>query len=242
MLRSLLLLIFLCSCAMMSYAQDMKEYAVENITTSLKNRADAVIRSMETTIDMRAPDNMVLHIKKVVTVLNKSGDDRASLTLYYNKSSSIKSIKGLILNSFGQATGKFSQSNFRDESAVSDFSLFEDARVKHYAPTAISYPYSIVYEYEIRYKQNLIIPDWYANPYPDVAVEKSKYTFISKTDDKIRVKEYNFKGKSEVVKSDKYTTHIWEVNNLNAFKREPFAPDPDKYLTYIKIAAEQFNY
>ncbi|RZM22249.1 MAG: DUF3857 domain-containing protein [Pedobacter sp.] len=226
----------------MTHAQDMPEYATDRISVSLKNRADAVIRDMETTVDMRAPDNMVLNVKKAVTILNKSGDDRASLSIYYNKSTSIKSIKGLILNSFGQPTGKFSQSNFRDESAVSDFSMFEDARIKHYSPNVIAYPYTIIYEYEIRYKQNLIIPDWYANPYPDVAVEKSTYSFISRPDDQIRIKAYNFKGEPAIVKTDKYITRTWNVTNLNAFRMEPFAPDPNKYLTYIKIAAERFNY
>jgi transglutaminase-like putative cysteine protease len=242
MLKRALVLLLLCLSSSFVNAQAMPEYSAESIPVSLKNRADAIIRDMETTVDMRATDNMVLNVKKVVTVLNKNGDDRASLTIYYNKSSSVKGIKGTILNSFGQATGKFSQSNFRDESAVSNFSLFEDARVKHYAPNVISYPYTIIYEYEIRYKQNLIIPDWYANPYPDASVEKSKYTFIAKPEDKIRIKEYNFKGKTNIAKSDKATTHTWEVNNLMAFKREPFSPDPDKYLTYVKIAAEQFNY
>ncbi len=239
--KHLFLLIF-CSCAIIVHAQDMPEYATDRISASLKNRADAVIRNMETTLDMRAPDNMVLNVKKAVTIFNKSGDDRAALSLYYNKSTSIKSIKGLILNSFGQPTGKFSQSNFRDESAVNDFSMFEDARIKHYVPNVIAYPYTIIYEYEIRYKQNLIIPDWYANPYPDVAVEKSTYAFISKPDDQVRIKEYNFKGVPAVIKSEKYITRTWEVTNLNAFRMEPFAPDPNKYLTYIKIAAEQFNY
>ena len=230
------------TCALIVHGQDMPDYATDRISASLKNRADAVIRNMETRVDMRAPDNMVLYVKKAVTILNKSGDERAALSLYYNKSTSIKSIKGLILNSFGQATGKFSQSNFRDESAVNDFSLFEDARIKYYSPNVIAYPYTIIYEYEIRYKQNLIIPDWYANPYPDVAVEKSTYSFISKPDDQIRIKAYNFKGEPAVVKSDKDVTRTWEVTNLNAFRMEPFAPDPNKYLTYIKIAAEQFNY
>jgi len=239
--KHLFLLIF-CTCALTAHAQDMPEYAADRISASLKNRADAVIRNMETTVDMRAPDNMVLYVKKAVTILNKSGDDRAALSIYYNKSTAIKSIKGLILNSFGQPTGKFSQNNFRDESAVNDFSLFEDARIKHYTPNVIAYPYTIIYEYEVRYKQNLIIPDWYANPYPDVAVEKNTYTFISKPDDQVRIKEYNFKGKPTVSRPDKYITRTWEVTNLNAFKREPFSPDPNTYLTYIKIAAEQFNY
>lgn len=217
-------------------------YNAENIPVELKNRASAVIRNMETTVDMRAPENVILSVKKVITILNKNGNDRAALFLFYNKNTAIKSIKGTILNAFGVQEGKFSQSDFADESAVSDFSLFEDDRLKRYTPNVATYPYTIVYEYEVRFKQNLIIPDWYANPYSDVAVEKSSYTFISKPEDKIRIKEYNYKGTSEEANTEKSLSRTWNVSNLPAFKYEPYAPEPDSYLTYVKIAATQFSY
>lgn len=241
MLKRLLLLIFI-TAAFNGYTQEQPDYNVENIPSALKTRANAVIRNMETTVDMRAPENVILNVKKAITVFNKNGEQAASLVIFYNKATSIKSAKGIIMNAFGQPTGKFSLSNFLDESAANNFSLFEDARVKRYNPNVLTYPYTILYEYEIRYKQNLIIPDWYATPYTEVAVEKNSYTFISKPDDKIRVKEYNYKGKPEIVSSDKLTSRTWKVNNLSALKREPYAPDPDNYLTYVKIAPEQFIY
>ncbi len=225
-----------------SFSQSFFEYDTDKIPTQLKSRAGAVIRNMETAVDMRAPENVILTVKKAITVLSKSAEDRASLYLYYNKSTSIKSIKGLILNAAGTAVAKFNQDNFVDESASSDYSLFEDARIKIYRPNALSYPYTVIYEYEIRYKQNLIIPDWYANPYPDVAVENTRYTFTCRPEDKFRIKSFNFKGQPAESNTDKSKTLTWKLANINAFKREPFAPDPDSYLTYIKIAPEQFSY
>jgi len=241
MLKRLLVLIFIAA-AFNGYTQEQADYNVENIPSALKSRANAVIRNMETTVDMRAPENVILNVKKAITVLNKNGEQAAGLFIFYNKATAIKSAKGVIMDAFGKVTGKFSLSNFLDESAVNDFSLFEDARIKRYIPNVLAYPYTIIYEYEIRYKQNLIIPDWYATPYSDVSVEKNTYTFISKPDDKIRVKEYNYKGSPEVEKTDKLTSRTWKVNNLSALKREPYAPDPDNYLTYVKIAPEQFTY
>lgn len=241
MLKRLLVLIFIAA-ALNGYTQGQPDYNVENIPSTLKSRANAVIRNMETIVDMRAPENVILNVKKAITVLNKNGEQAAGLYIFYNKATSIKSAKGIIMDAFGKPTGKFSLSNFLDESAVNDFSLFEDARIKKYVPNVLTYPYTIIYEYEIRYKQNLIIPDWYAAPYSDVSVEKNSYTFISKPEDKIRVKEYNYKGGPEVVKTDKLTNRTWKVNNLSALKREPYAPDPDNYLTYVKIAPEQFTY
>jgi hypothetical protein len=233
-------LIFLLFCSFSCFAQD--EYLADQIHAELRNRANAVIRKMETTVDMRTADNVALTIKRAITVLNKNGDSQAELVLFYNKNTVIKSAKGVMLDAFGKQISKFTLSNFSDHSAASDMSLFEDARIKHFAPTVLSYPYTIVCEYEMRSKQNLIIPDWYASSNPDVAVEYNSYTFICKPTDKVRIKAVNYKGEPEIVNTDKYKSQTWTVKNLPAFKTEPYAPDPEDYRTYVKIAPEEFNY
>ena len=217
-------------------------YPAADISKSLRVGANAVVRNMETQVNMLAKDNVQMKVKQVVTVLNKNGDERAELALFYNKSTTIKGVKGLVYDAEGKQIGKFSLSNFRDESAISDFSLYEDERVKHFLPAVTSYPYTISYEYEIAYKQNLIIPDWYANQFPDQAVEKSSYTFVCKPEDQIRIQEKNYPGKGTVTDQEKSKVYHWEISNLAAFKREPFAPLPDAYRTYIKIAPAQFSY
>ncbi|WP_342327999.1 DUF3857 domain-containing protein [Pedobacter sp. FW305-3-2-15-E-R2A2] len=218
------------------------EYAADKVPSSLRSRANAVIREMETTVDMRAADQVIINVKKVVTVWNKNGDPRADLTIYYDKSSSIQRIRGQVLDAIGNVNAKFTQGDFTDHSAVSDGSMFIDYRLKHFSPIVTTYPYTVIYEYEIKNKQNLIIPDWYANPYADQSVEKNKYTFVSKPNDEIRIREYNYNGKPEVLKTEKATSYTWQVSNKPAFKAEPFAPDPDLYQTYVKVAARQFSY
>jgi transglutaminase-like putative cysteine protease len=236
----LVLGLLLATAVLQSHAENL--YPAADIPKTLKIGADAVIRDKETQVNMLAKDNVQMKVRQVVTVLNKNGDDRAELALFYNKSTSIKSVKGLVYDADGKQVGKFSLSNFRDESAISDFSLYEDERVKHYLPSVTSYPYTVSYEYEITYKQNLIIPDWYANQFPDQAVEKSSYTFVCKPEDQIRIQEKNYPGKGTVTDQEKSKVYHWEIHDLPAFKREPFAPLPDEYRTYIKIAPAQFSY
>lgn len=218
------------------------EYPAGEITATLKNRANAVIRKMETTVDMRADDNVVINIKKVVTVLNKNGDNEAETILLYNKNTAIKYAKGVIYDAEGKTIGKFALNNFSDHSAVSNISLFEDDRVKRFEPTAQAYPYTVSCEYEIRSRQNLMIPDWYASHTPDVAVEQTTYTFICKPEDKIRVKSFNYTGTPLLVNNEKFKSQTWTVKNLPAFKAEPYAPSTENYLTSVKIAPEVFNY
>lgn len=237
--KVLTLLLFLASLDTFSQTAD---YSADRIAPALKSRASAVIREMTTTVDMRTPENVVISIRKVITVLNKNGDSRATLYLPYNKNTAIKSVKGLKYDASGNINGKFSLNDFRDESAVSNSALFEDDRIKRYSPAALSYPYTISYEYEIRNRQNLIIPDWYATPASDMSVENSIYTFISKPADEVRIKAYHFSGAATEEKEDKMLRRTWRVSNLPAIRLEPYAPDADDFLTRIKIAAVQFSY
>jgi hypothetical protein len=237
-----LLLVCLLSCSGRVLCQDLTNYDAKNIPSLLKIRASAVVRNMTTILDLREPENVIYTVREATTILNKNGDRKAALFLNYDKNTVIKRVKGMILNAFGQPQTKFSLSDFRDESAADNSSLFSDERVRYYIPSVNEYPYTIIYEYEVRYKQNLVTPDWYANRYPDVSVEKTVFTFLARPEDKIRVKPYNYNGTTEVVKSEKLYSETRMVSSLPAFKYEPYSPDEGSYLTYIKIAPEKFRY
>ncbi|RYD80698.1 MAG: DUF3857 domain-containing protein [Sphingobacteriales bacterium] len=239
MKQTFLFFCFMC-CATLVFSQD--NYDSELIPSGLKSRANATIRTDETTIDMRAPDNVMLSVKKAITVLNKNGDDKARLVLFYDKNTAIKSIKGEVYNAAGILTKKFNQSNFNDESAADGFSLFVDSRLKHYLPSENIYPYTVVYNYEIRFKQNLIIPDWIPQDEDDVSVEKSSYTFISKPADELRIKTKNYQGAPEETVNEKQKTLVWKASNIPAVKPEPYSPSRDSYQTSVKIAAKNFTY
>ncbi|WP_316839689.1 DUF3857 domain-containing protein [Pedobacter gandavensis] len=239
-MKTLFLLLLSLGINTICYAQP--NYAVDKIPASLKINANSVIRDEETTVEMRDIDQVLVSVKKVITVWNKNGDPRAELALHYDKSTVIQRIKGQVLDAFGNPIYKFSQSDFNDESAVSNGSLYIDYRVKYYSPLVRTYPYTVVYEYELKNKQNLILPDWYANPYPDQSIEKSKYNFITKPGDEIRIKENNYPGKAEIITAEKTKSYTWQMSNTPAMKKEPFAPNPDDYKTSIKVAAKQFSY
>lgn len=221
-------------------AQD--NYDADLIPATLRNRANAVIRNEETSVNMLAPNNVVYTVKQAITILNKNGEDNARLVLFYDKNTSIKNVTGEVYNEVGKLIVKFSESAFKDESAVNDFSLFEDNRIKHYLPNINVYPYTIVYNYTIRFKQNLIIPNWTPKPANDVSVEKSSYTFICKPTDQFRIKAQHVTSKAEEQVNDKQKSLIWKVANLTSQKDEPFSPNKETYQPSIKIAPEQFTY
>ena len=224
------------------FSAKAQNYSIEQIPATLKNRANAVIRDSKTIVDMRSAENVMLSVSKAITVLNKNGDRQAQLALFYDKNVAIKSAKGEIYDEFGKQIAKFSLSNFRDESAINDFSLFEDNRVKYYIPQVNSYPYTIVYQYEIRNKQNLVIPQWRPLTGFDVSLEKGSYQFICNPDDEIRIHPRNYKDEPEETVVDKQRNLLWKVENMAAKKHEPYAPNPELYFTSIKVAPVNFSY
>jgi transglutaminase-like putative cysteine protease len=240
MRKRILLLMFIAASALTVRAQG--NYSAKDIPATLKLGANAVVRSSETELSMLGPDNVIKTVKEAVTILNKGGEDHAAIVLNYNKSTTIKTAKGVILDADGNQIAKFALNNFMDQSAISDFSLYEDDRIKYYLPSITTYPFTIVYEYELRIKQNLVLPDWYANRWPDLAIEKSTYTFKYNPADKVNIKAYNYTGQAEEKQVEKLKSLSWTITALPAFKQEPYAPAADIYRTYVKIAPEQFAF
>jgi len=240
-MRAPLLLLFFSFLSLGASAQD--NYDVSLISKDLLPYASAVVRNNEVSVEVKDYDNTLYHIKTAVTILNKNGNDIADIVVWHNKSRVIKSIKGLVYNQFGKQVNKFSESDFEDVNAQDGFSLFQDLKVKHYNPAVTDYPYTIVYEYEVKSKQSLNFSDWEPNSTTGQAVEKSSYTFSCKPDFNIRYKEINMPVKVVTgINKDGYKTYTWRVNNLKAVKDEPYSPNEDKYLSSVKIAPEKFSY
>jgi len=219
-----------------------QQLATDLIPKGLKARASAIIRDEQINIDMKNEANIIQSTTKAITILNKSGDHYAELMLFYDKSRSIKDIKGQIYDEFGKQIGKFTLKDFKDYSATDQVSMYDDIRVKHYAPAINIYPYTIVYTYEIKHNQNLFIPYWRPNAAADLAIEKSTYKFTGKPDLKLRIKTQNITSEPNVQELEKAKTYTWSVSNINARKEEPYSPITNKEEILVSIVPETFQY
>jgi transglutaminase-like putative cysteine protease len=219
-----------------------QNYDASLISKDLLPYASAVVRNEQVTVTVNDLDNVTYHIKKAITVLNKNGDDMGGLNLVYNKSNIIKNVKGTIYDSFGKPTVKFSESDFEDVYGYDGISIFDDARVKYYRPHVADYPYTVEYEYEQRSKQTLYFDDWIPNNEFGMAVENSTYTFKCKSDFNIRYKEINIPEQVSTGTENSFKTYNWHINNLKAVRNEPLNPNPQNYLSQVKIAPENFEY
>lgn len=219
-----------------------QQYAVSEIPKELLNRANAVLRTESDVFDMRNDANFIQTTNKAITIMNKAGEGYAEMVIYYDKSRTIKDIKGQIFNATGIQIGKFGSKDFKDYSATSQSSMYDDIRVKHYSPNINTYPYTIVYSCEIKHSQNLFIPYWQPNYFADISVQQSTYQLICKPEQALRIKTENITDPVQVSENEKAKTYTWKVSNINARKEEPYLPNTQKDAMIVKVAPEYFQY
>ncbi|HAK27721.1 MULTISPECIES: DUF3857 domain-containing protein [Sphingobacterium] len=217
-------------------------YDVANIPSTLKSRAVATVRNDKTVVEIKSPEQVITTITCAITVYNKNGDRYATLPVYYNKSTEIKSLKGAIYNEMGILQKKIATKDFKDISAVDNSTMFADSRVKLFVPDYHSYPYTVEYQYEVRSKQNLIIPSWTPEVSNNVSVEKSSFQFIAPIGTECRIETTNYKGSIKEEKNDKTESKTWNAEQIAAKKEESYSPNPSLKRTNVLIVPKNFIY
>ena len=217
-------------------------YNADAIPKQLAAYANAVVRNQESITEVKALDQVIYKHKEAITILNGNGAEYAAIAVYYDKSRQLKNLKAAIYDGSGKLVKKLAASDFQDVSAISDFSLFEDTRVKHYSPNVNFLPYTIEYEYELRIKHTFYFPDWVPQKATDIAVENSTYQFISKPDFQTRIKEFNVSTPHAESLTPAGKIITWQAQGIPALKSEPYSPPAQQFITMAEIAPVAFSY
>ena len=135
----------------------------------------------------------------------------------------------------------YKSSDIRDQSLISDFSIFEDNRMKLLKFVSLNYPYTIEYSYSKDYKGLLSLPSWRDLKGFGVAVEQSVYT-IQKS------KNYHFRYltssnlKTDSVAIGEKIQYRWKSSKVPAVVSEPLSIGLDNISSWVKASPNQFEY
>jgi transglutaminase-like putative cysteine protease len=222
-------------------AQELS-YHTGLIPKLLQANANAVVRFQESSIEVKALDQVVYKYREAITILNPQGAEYGKITVFYDKSRQIKSLKAAVYDQQGQLIKKAGTGDFQDVSAISDFSLFEDNRVKYYDPLVSHYPFTVVYEYELRIKHTFYFPEWEPQRAADIAVQAGTYRFTAKSGFALRLKEYNLAlPRQQTQTADAQLLH-WQVQDLPALRPEPYSRSSEDNTTRVLVAPVEFAY
>ncbi|WP_395065984.1 DUF3857 domain-containing protein [Flavobacterium sp.] len=217
-----------------------KDYSLLLIPENLKENANSIIRNQLVDIEINSQKTLSIKTSKTITVLNSKGLSNVDAREYYSDSEKIISIQATVYNSFGKEIKKFRRSDFSDQSVADGFSILTDGRYLYLDYTPIEYPFTVVYESELKGSNTAFIPSW--SPIDDYfeSVQKSEFTIHFPSDLGFKYKELNFEAR-DIKKKELPNSISFSVENLVAEKPEELSPSPNKILPSVKFALEKFR-
>lgn len=237
-MKKLLLPLLLLLCC---YVKGQNEYAVAKIAPELQLNAAVVIRMEQQAFDLKSISQATYTYKTAITILNKNGEDASSFAEFYNRFSSISNLKATMYDANGLEIKTYKNADFKDRSAISDGSIYEDGRMKLLEFLNSTFPYTIEYSYTKEYSGLTSYPSWYPVSSFGYAVEKSAYTFKIPADMTFKyLKSKGLKTDSIQVKDKKEYT--WSCENLPALEYEPLSVGLRDLRPWVNVAPNVFGY
>lgn len=201
-------------------------YAFDKIPDTLKHNAHAVIRLDSTRIEIKN-NGFVKRSTYIVTILSEEGDQFATFVGDYNSYSTFESLTAVQYNEKGKEVRKKSKSDFNDISAFgTNYAFLQDDRFKVFDFNCQTYPYTVKFEYEKKFKSLFFISNWQPQSNPKLSVEKAVLEIAYQGAQPLRHKSVNFLTSDHFREDNtdpKKQIYKWTFLNLNAFDYQPYS-------------------
>lgn len=217
------------------------EFSVTNIPADIRKDANVVKRKEEIVFDLNNTAKPKYYRKYVLTILNENGDNSAVFRETYNKFIDISSISGTLYDEHGRKIRGLKKDEIKDISGTGEESLIEDYRVKYHSFFCKSYPYTVEYEFEVKFSTSAYFPDWIPQEGYYFSVQQSSMAVIFPKSYSIRYKNFNYSG--EPVKSEDHGNNVytWQIKNLPVIEKEFASPTWHNLTTRVMFGPTQFQ-
>jgi transglutaminase-like putative cysteine protease len=211
------------------------KYPVSAIPASLKENAKTVIRFFKEELEIKSEKLAISNITEVRTILNKNGEHDGCFLELYSPMRRISSLKGKVFNELGKQIKNLGSEDIQDYSYISNFSMYDDNRVKFIDPKNMTYPFTVEYSYQVELKQTLFLPTW-SHAGENTSYESSVFIVKAPIGYQLHYKEYNLPSPVSKSTADGKDIYTWSLSNLKARSDEPMTSfsNPDYPLVKIK--------
>ncbi len=196
-------------------------YSVASIPDSLLDNADLVLRDFDQQFIMNSVNSGTETVRKVWTILNKEGENEASLHIIYDKNKDVKVKQIILYDKSGKKIRTVKQSEIQNSPAYMDYVLYSDNRVISFSPIYAEYPFTVEYDYEIDFDNRISFGSWMPIFDYNISVAKARLAVIHSADNRIYRKEINVPHGSTAVEKD-MEVDSWEIRSIKAIEDEPF--------------------
>jgi len=210
-------------------AQDLpsgfdETFAVSSLSPVLVAGADAVVRLNLLRFEVRNPGKATSTVRRVVTVLGPRGRDEGELYISYDdRLLRLEKLSGQIRDSTGSIVRKLGKNDQQDYSAVPDYSLYEQTRVRVARLYHDAYPYTVEFQYQLTHDGVINWPTWYPQE-RGLPVALTRFDLVTSPNAEVRYKVLNATMEPTVLLREGHRVMRWELSDAPAVAIEPFGP------------------
>jgi len=222
------------------FAQDKPELAITNIPAELLEEANAVVRYENSIFEVKDFRTATETRKVAVTRLNKQAKFDG-VVIGYDASSRIQKIKIELYDAFGNQIRKFKKDEIQDRAAYDRVSIYTDNRLKYADVAFSSYPYTIVYEYQINHSELMSYPRERLHPGQKTSIQKWDFTLITPPNIDLKYRVFNDKLEPKVSKTESGQKLFFSFENKPTMKYEPYAPTDSRVMPTLVFLPKKFG-
>jgi len=215
-----------------------QNYAVTAIPEELKTDAQAVVREYSETFIQDDTQTGTHNVVYAMTIFDEKGDNYMNFYVYEDYFRELKNFSGEVFNAQGKSIKKIGKKDLVS-TAISD-NLADNGKRTFYNFHAPSYPITVKYAYELKYKNGILsYPTFDPVPGFRVSVEKADYTLQIPQDVELREKKLNPQVETVRSTTDKSKIYKWSINQFKALPYEAYAP-VEELFPVIYLSPEKF--
>jgi len=214
------------------------QFSVSSIADSLLDDANSIVRLSSTELTVKDPQNATGHFHEVYTVLNKKADRNLIFASYNSSFRQLTDVNIRVYDKQGLQIQKYNKKDMMSTSFGEE--LVDDGSLTYFRVSPPSYPVTVEFDYDIKYKGILVYPGFEMQSDAQ-SVEKSSYQITLPTALGFRYKSINTSIKPRKNTAGLLSTYQWEVANLPAVTLASHAGPDYQYLPMVLMAADQFS-
>jgi hypothetical protein len=236
-MKTILMSILFCLVISSGFSQT-NIYDASTIPASLKENAHTIKREEKINFEVKDIDLAKLTIHQVYTVLDAEGEYILNFKQYSDEFKKLEDAEIKVFDANGKQVNRYKMKEMK--SIATGDGLVVDGKVYFFQVAAPSYPITVQFDYQFKYKGTLNYPD-YRIQMPEQSVEYSNYTVTVPADLDLKFKAQHIALPPSIVTSGKNKIYTWEVKNLASVAYEEGAVSYENSYPAILLSPNKFS-
>jgi hypothetical protein len=201
---------------------------------------DAELISYQTNITLQR-GRLITHRIYEMQINNRAGEDHSSIVIPFSPLRRISNIEAYIKDANGQLIKKLRQNEIKERSAYSSGSFYVDEKEKFFTLKHSTYPYTLVYSYQIAEKEFFSINSWFPILNLNIPTRNAVLNIDLPANYLISYKEQFVDSFSKVNLASR-VQYQWQASYNGKMKQENHAPFISGFLPAVFVVPLDFVY